>query len=507
MSDLRQLFDALLDDSITPDQHTELTRRLDADEATRRAWADYVHLHTALLCEHTAPVAAAEKNSKFAVEDRRSPIRNSKKKIRSHQFAAGESSYFEFRVSSLTLALAATILLALTAWFIFSAEPRTLNPEPSPTPPASVATLTNTHNAVFANTAAPMQLGQSLPPGPIQLTAGKAQVMFASTAMVDLTGPCEFEMTGPNRGRLTAGRLEAFVPQNAKGFTIDLPGGSKVVDLGTAFEIDVAQTGCSVVHVAEGRVELIAPDQSAVTLSHGQRARIVAGRIGRLDDARPIALANADFERLHPDAESDQPVTLPIGWHTRGWSATRQREGGRPESDRPIFVPGWDGHASGVTAPGPRLAAGHAGRHTAFLTAGGHVEQTVPVPWRPGDRFELSLRVGHRADIAYAPLGIKLTLDGRPLTSTRVHTPTPEAGRFATWTIRYHAPITSDPPSAGSSANPQTPGILRLRFVAEPAGRQVLIDDITLKHITFDAFNEPKSATSSLNKEQTHEKE
>jgi len=174
------------------------------------------------------------------------------------------------------VALAATILLAVTAWF---ALPDFSNPQSeirNPQSFASVATLTNIENAAFADTPAPMNLGGSLPAGPIQLTSGTAQIMFASTAVVDLTGPCEFEMTGPNRGKLTAGTLEAFVPESASGFTVDLPGGARVVDLGTRFSLLTRREGDSFVRVHEGRVRLQPPsgETEPVTIHPGQGAQI-----------------------------------------------------------------------------------------------------------------------------------------------------------------------------------------------------------------------------------------
>jgi len=211
------------------------------------------------------------------------------------------------RAVGVALAAAAVITLALTAWF---ALPDFSNPQSeirNPQSFASVATLTNTANAVFANTPAPMNLGGSLPAGPIHLTSGTAQVMFASTATVDLTGPCEFEMTGPNRGRLTSGTLEADVPENAKGFTIDLPDGSKIVDLGTRFQVqlDEADKAC-VVNVLEGRVRI---EHHATALTRivqaGHRIVMRPDDPGAVDAVAPYVLADWTFDEL--------PIGQPIG--------------------------------------------------------------------------------------------------------------------------------------------------------------------------------------------------
>jgi len=207
----------------------------------------------------------------------------------------------EFGVPSF-LAAAALLALAATAWFVFQPEPQTLNPEPS-TPPASIATLTNIENAAFSGAAQPMQLGQPLSPGPIQIASGTAQVMFASTAVVDLTGPCEFEMTGPNRGKLTAGKLEAYVPESATGFTVDLPGGAKVVDLGTRFRLHIDARRQISVSVQEGAVELISShaETSPRRLASGEVAMLTqAGQVLALDAWRSIALSGVPSQTTFP---------------------------------------------------------------------------------------------------------------------------------------------------------------------------------------------------------------
>jgi hypothetical protein len=162
-----------------------------------------------------------------------------------------------WRTRSVWYSAAAAIALAVTAWFVFISEPGTLTPELSAT--RSVAMLSDlSENAVFAapgSDPVPPQLGSDLPPGPIRLTAGRAQLMFASTAVVDLTGPCEFVMTGPNQGRLVSGRLEAFVPERAHGFTIATTH-LRVVDLGTQFTMNIDEQANEQVSVLRGRVRL-----------------------------------------------------------------------------------------------------------------------------------------------------------------------------------------------------------------------------------------------------------
>jgi hypothetical protein len=52
------------------------------------------------------------------------------------------------------------------------------------------------------------------------------------------------------------GRTEFECPGRAAGFAVDLPGGVRVVDLGTAFEVEVSADGRSTVRVTEGVVRI-----------------------------------------------------------------------------------------------------------------------------------------------------------------------------------------------------------------------------------------------------------
>jgi len=116
----------------------------------------------------------------------------------------------------------------------------------------------------------------------MHLKSGSAQIMFHSGAVVDLTSPCEFELTGPNRGRLTAGSLEALVPDRATGFTVDLPGGESMIGLGARFKLHVDQDRSSLLRVIEGAVELRSPA--------GETRRLDQTKIARIDDHGRIIL-------------------------------------------------------------------------------------------------------------------------------------------------------------------------------------------------------------------------
>ena len=112
------------------------------------------------------------------------------------------------------LAAAAMIGLAVTAWFVWwggdhaSTDNRVSRSHAvamlSDISPGSVL---NADSVVGGQS---LSIGGDLTAGPIRLTSGKAQIMFRSGAVVDMVGPCNFAMTGPNRGTLVRALIQAF---------------------------------------------------------------------------------------------------------------------------------------------------------------------------------------------------------------------------------------------------------------------------------------------------------
>ncbi|MBI1369427.1 MAG: hypothetical protein GC162_12330 [Planctomycetes bacterium] len=187
---------------------------------------------------------------------------------------------------SVGYAAALVLIAAMIAVIFLSFNPKSAIQNPQS--PVSVALLSDlSADAQFA--AGPVSLGADLPPGRFALTRGKAQIAFRSGAVVDLTGPCEFEMTGPNRGRLDQGHLEAFVRPEAHGFTVDAPHGVRIIDLGTRFRVDADARIESRVQVLEGRVRIegafaaqVLKADDAATWSDGGAGLVVLQAVGRV---------------------------------------------------------------------------------------------------------------------------------------------------------------------------------------------------------------------------------
>lgn len=185
--------------------------------------------------------------------------------------------------------LAAAVALGLTVFLLLqSATPSPDSPSdfvrtPEQVQPArsTVATLTATHNAKWAEGAFP--LGSRLRAGQkLQLAAGFAEITTNEGAVVLLEAPATFELLEQSNAlQLHAGKLAATVPEQALGFTVHTPK-ARVIDYGTEFGVEVRTDGSTNTAVFTGEVELSevgnTPDQPtrSVRLTAGWASRVSA---------------------------------------------------------------------------------------------------------------------------------------------------------------------------------------------------------------------------------------
>ncbi|MBI1370264.1 MAG: hypothetical protein GC162_16640 [Planctomycetes bacterium] len=188
------------------------------------------------------------------------------------------------RQAAAWLAVAAVIVIAVGLHLAMRVVPvRVTNEKPA----RSLAMLTDAKEATFASTMVEPALGGAIGAGDVSLRSGSAQIMFMSGAVVDLTGPCELNVIDVNHAALLRGSLSAFVRAEARGFTVDLPGGVRLVDLGTRFDAQVSETGAADVIVRQGRVRVVSADGS-IELEAGGMAHVAAGRVTFEPFAAPL---------------------------------------------------------------------------------------------------------------------------------------------------------------------------------------------------------------------------
>lgn len=182
---------------------------------------------------------------------------------------------FSFQNIAAMLLIGVSVALVLAILF---------KPAPPPVPMATVATLLESRNATWEDDRGRLIFfrdGKELLPQSLNLADGLAKVKFHNGAVVLLDaseGATRLQLVSESQGFLQLGCITALVDtEEAKGFTIEVPGNRKVIDRGTEFGMTVDEAGQSEVHVLLGEVELVkqteSGDAETIRLSKGEAAR------------------------------------------------------------------------------------------------------------------------------------------------------------------------------------------------------------------------------------------
>ena len=194
--------------------------------------------------------------------------------------------------------IAATLLAAcgLAAYLLTtSVDPEPSPPEPSSPPP--VATLIQNTGNLRTPHGYPAE-GDDYSAGEYTLSSGTAEFMLTNSVNVKLRGETRMVMRNDMNVALTLGSAAFVVPKDATGFTVHLPDRSKIVDLGTAFRVEVDDAGTTYLRVTEGKVEW-SPAPGSSDDSNAEPVLIEVGLTARLIDGRPVIVAITQ-----PDAEN-----------------------------------------------------------------------------------------------------------------------------------------------------------------------------------------------------------
>ncbi|MGJ8656892.1 MAG: LamG-like jellyroll fold domain-containing protein [Akkermansiaceae bacterium] len=106
--------------------------------------------------------------------------------------------------------------------------------------------------------------------GSMSLDRGIAQLNFRNGAQIVLEGKCGFEIIDEMTVVLTYGKIWAYCPPEAHGFKVITPGGREVIDLGTEFGIEVSYQGKTDVHVFDGLVNVVDPNNGIQEITAGK---------------------------------------------------------------------------------------------------------------------------------------------------------------------------------------------------------------------------------------------
>lgn len=164
------------------------------------------------------------------------------------------------RINLIPFAAAALVLVAVLLWFWNTAPPSARPGAPAVAQRPVVeerAILRGSPHAQWPHRKMPVDAAGRVTTDHIDLCAGLAELELPSGATMVLQGPTVIQLTGRNSVRLLLGRLTAYVPPRAAGFTLQAEG-VRVVDLGTAFGIGQDSGGIADLHVFSGTVEAAA---------------------------------------------------------------------------------------------------------------------------------------------------------------------------------------------------------------------------------------------------------
>jgi len=233
-----------------------------------------------------------------------------------------------------------------------------------------VARVAWIENAQWQSGGGTAPLGAWLKPGRVQVQSGKLALAFDSGAEVILEGPCVFELTGPNGGKLQRGSLSSHVPPEAVGFRVETPR-SNIVDRGTDFAVVVGDDGGTEVHVVKGLVDVApAGGSGVVSVRTAEAVRVIK------DAARRVGFSNKRFRS--PTALNLSQPARAAHWSFDAPEPFADRSGTLPDGPYPVRFQ--NGTPESIEGPfGRALRLDGTNRHgvTDFRGIGGHAPRTI----------------------------------------------------------------------------------------------------------------------------------
>lgn len=319
---LDELLEKLCEDRLNETEQQDLVRLLTQSEENRARYLDYVELHAALW--------AGSSNASGRPVDLSVSRQVASEEAGHLAKTAADSAITRPRPSLLmgAGALAISLLILVTFGIVhFTRNQASIPVTSEMTAPVGeeatdngVAVLTRLADVRWA-LAAPPAVGDTLPPGRIAINAGLIELEFYSGAAVIIEGPAELELLSSDLCFCHAGKLRAYVPRPAQGFTVLSPE-IKLVDRGTEFGMDVRAASETEVHVFEGKVELFPPgteDSSPTGEELVAGHAVLVRRSGeslRLDSQLDHFVSTIELDRRIAEKVEKRRASLERCWQT-----------------------------------------------------------------------------------------------------------------------------------------------------------------------------------------------
>ena len=238
-SQLDDLLAALCDGTISQADFAALEAMLAADPQARRRYVLMMDLHADLAWSDGSLSAAHEQE---VMENAIALAGEASGSAKANRSATPTAIGWAARAALIALVPGLAFVWAFSSGWFGSPQTRI------------VATL---HAAPDAKMAADSPRENELVIGStIELEAGSAGMTFNAGSQLTLTGTTAVRVDSTNSATLLRGTIDAHVPQQAVGFTLDAPG-FRVIDLGTAFTVLAAADGSGLVRVHQGRVDVV----------------------------------------------------------------------------------------------------------------------------------------------------------------------------------------------------------------------------------------------------------
>lgn len=231
----------LIEGILSEEERVELNDHLRGDPEACECYLKIVEVHALLGEAHSSERPPLELNDlpEFMQGDEADVIPFS---------AQGKKPSRNYLIVGIALAAAFAILLNVSVIFWNYNEPE-------PSQATGIAVLSRLVEPKWSKSSSPVEEGSALFPGQFSLESGLAQIEFFSGASVIVEGPVTLNLISAFAIECEEGKLRAFVPEPAQGFTVKTPD-YDAVDLGTEFALSVGSNGQSEVHVVDGEVRL-----------------------------------------------------------------------------------------------------------------------------------------------------------------------------------------------------------------------------------------------------------
>ena len=263
---LKQLLDMAIERSCTDAEQQELVQLLEENPARRRAVIDQLFVHS-LLQWQSEDISDELEALRHAAPECQIPGEAFRPKARSF--------------SHPWLWAAAAVLLCAACyggWQSLRAHS---------TQGELVAEIAENRAVIWSDRCTALRDGHAIVPGRLEMKSGTLTLRFRSGATISANGGASMRIESDMHVKLDDGQATAYVPQWAKGFTIETPD-AKVVDLGTRFGVAARSDKQTDVVVFEGKVDVTPTSGKQplqMRLTQGEAARIDSeGAISRIMD-------------------------------------------------------------------------------------------------------------------------------------------------------------------------------------------------------------------------------